>query len=506
MSKTKNILKWIGSVFFLLSTLIYFPSVTSIFMVVLGLFLMPIPPIQNLIKKVIKAKWLRVTVAVVLFLVAMYFVPSEPVDPNLNKPTDTTGSSYGETVDNTTDNSANNTTEETDSTTESTESTQGTTDSTNETQGEKAENITSPVVTPPQNSSFEVHFIDVGQADAALILCDGKAMLVDGGNVSDSSKLYTYLKKQNVTHLDYVVGTHAHEDHIGGIAGALNYASVGTAYCPVTSYTTNAFDNFVKAVQKHNTSITVPSVGTTFSLGSASCKVLAVNTSSDTNNSSIVLRITYGETSFLFTGDAEREVEQVVLDRGETLKSTVLKVGHHGSETSTSYVWLREIMPEYAIISVGTGNSYGHPTEEVLSRLRDADVKTFRTDMQGDIICISNGKTVTITPSRNSSADVFGGIGGNSTQKPAGSDDQQQSAGAQETQKPNDSEATQKPDSSQNEGQQGTHYVLNTNSKKFHYEDCHSAKKISDKNREDYYGTREDLIDKGYSPCGNCDP
>lgn len=146
--------------------------------------------------------------------------------------------------------------------------------------------------------------------------------------------------------------------------------------------------------------------------------ILAVNTdSSNPNNTSIVLRIVYGDTSFLFTGDAEREVEQAILNRGTNINSTVLKVGHHGSETSTSYVWLREIMPQYAVISVGTDNSYGHPTEDVLSRLRDAEVKTFRTDLQGDIICVSDGTTVTFTVERNADADVFGGIGGNSTQQ-----------------------------------------------------------------------------------------
>ena len=284
------------------------------------------------------------------------------------------------------------------------------------TAGEPVSNTkTLSVAAQPQNSSFEVHFIDVGQADAALILCDGKAMLIDGGNVADSSTLYTYLQKHNVSRLDYVIGTHAHEDHIGGIPGALNYASAGIVYCPVTTFTTTAFSNFVKAVQKQGLSITVPSRGTTFSLGSATCKILAVNTESEPNNSSIVLRLTYGETSFLFTGDAEREVEQAILNRGETLQSTVLKVGHHGSKTSTSYVWLREIMPEYAVIPVGADNDYGHPTEEVLSRLRDAEVKTFRTDMQGDIVCVSDGKTVTVTPSRNANADVFEGLGGNGT-------------------------------------------------------------------------------------------
>lgn len=320
---------------------------------------------------------------------------------------------------------------------------------------------------PPEGSSFAVHFIDVGQADAALILCDGQAMLIDGGNADDSNLMYTYLKKQGITHLDYVIGTHAHEDHIGGIAGALNYATAGKVYCPVTDYDTKAFQNFKKAAQKHGCQLTVPTAGDAFSLGSASCEILAVNTENDTNNTSIVLRITYGQTTFLFTGDAEREVEQVLLDKGAALKATVLKVGHHGSDSSTSYAFLREVAPEYAVISVGKGNTYGHPTEEALSRLRDADVKTFRTDLQGDILCTSDGKTVTFSTGKNADADVFAPLGGNSTQR---------------------------------------QYVLNTNSRKFHNPSCDSAGEISEKNRKDYTGTREDLLAQGYSPCGICKP
>ena len=271
--------------------------------------------------------------------------------------------------------------------------------------------------TLPEGSTFEVHFIDVGQADSALIICDGEIMLIDGGNAADSNLIYTYLKKHNITHLNYIVGTHAHEDHIGGIPGALQVATVDTVYCPATSYSTKAFQNFANAVTNRNCSITVPTVGTTFTLGSATCTILAVNTDKkDANNSSIVMRIVYGETSFLFAGDAEREVEQVLLNNGAPLRSDVLKVGHHGSSSSTSYVFLREVMPKYAVISVGTGNSYGHPTEEVLSRLRDAEVTTFRTDMHGDVLCVSDGKTVTFTPSRNANADVFAKIGPNSTQ------------------------------------------------------------------------------------------
>ena len=340
-----------------------------------------------------------------------------------------------------------------------------------------------PVTQPPQppqpsGSSFAIHFIDVGQADAALILCDGQAMLIDGGNADDSSLMYSYLSRLGITYLDYIIGTHAHEDHIGGIAGALNYANTGQVFCPVTSGSTRAFNNFVKAVQNRGRSITVPSVGDRFNLGSADCQVLGVNSTSDTNDSSIVLRITYGNTSFLFTGDAEREAENIILNRGYDLRSDVLKVGHHGSASSTSYYWLRQVAPKYAVISVGKGNSYDHPTETVLSRLRDADVTTFRTDLQGDIICTSDGQTVSFQVSKNQNADTFGGIGGNSTQQGG------TSSGSSEEQ----------------------NYVLNTNSMKFHYPSCSSAKKISPKNRQDYFGSREDLIDQGYAPCGSCHP
>ena len=333
---------------------------------------------------------------------------------------------------------------------------------------------------PPQSddSPFTIHFIDVGQADAALILCDGQAMLIDGGNADDSNLMYSYLNRLGITYLDYVIGTHAHEDHIGGIPGALNYASAGQVLCPVTTYSTKAFNNFVKAAQKHGQYITIPSVGDRFSLGSASCQVLGVNSTDDTNESSIVLRITYGNTSFMFTGDAEQEAEKIILNRGYDLRSDVLKVGHHGSASSTSYYWLRQVAPKYAVISVGKDNTYGHPTETVLSRLRDADVTTYRTDLQGDIICTSDGQTVSFQVSRNQNADTLGGIGGNSTQQGS------TSSGSSEEQ----------------------NYVLNTKSMKFHYPHCESAQQISRKNRKDHFGPREDLIDQGYSPCGICQP
>ena len=344
----------------------------------------------------------------------------------------------------------------------------------------------------PNSSGFKVYFIDVGQADAALVICDGQAMLIDGGNSDDSNLIYSFLKKKGVSHLDYIIATHAHEDHVGGLSGALNYATVDTVYCPTKSYSSNAFNNFAKNVQKQGKSITVPNRDTKFSLGSASCTVLAVNTESDANNTSIVLRIVYGSTSFLFTGDAEREVEQAMINRGVPLKSTVLKVGHHGSYTSSSYQFIWNVMPSYAVISCGKGNSYGHPHDEVLSRLRDADVYLFRTDLQGDITCTSNGSSVSFSVSRNWNANVFGDVGSNSTQP-----------SEPEITEPLETEpsATEAPS-----GGDAQDYVLNTNSMKFHYAFCEWAQKISSKNRKDYTGSREDLLEQGYSPCGSCIP
>lgn len=250
--------------------------------------------------------------------------------------------------------------------------------------------------TVSENPDFSIIFIDVGQADAALLRCEGETMLIDGGNVADSSTIYTVLEKNGVTHLDYVICTHAHEDHVGGLSGALQNCTADKIFCPVTDYDSKAFRNFVKYAKKQCGEITVPKPGEEFAFGGAVVDILACDPSAaETNHTSIVAKITYGETSFLFTGDAEEEVERMLLEQNVDLLATVLKVGHHGSSSSTSYWFLNEVMPRYAVISVGKDNSYGHPDEKVLSRLRDANVTVFRTDEIGDVICTSDGKTVT---------------------------------------------------------------------------------------------------------------
>lgn len=340
------------------------------------------------------------------------------------------------------------------------------------------------------SSSFEIHFLDVGQADAALVLCDNEAMLIDGGNAEDSSLIYSYLKTHSINHLEYIICTHPHEDHVGGLSGALNYATVGTVYCSIDSYDSKTFDNFKHYLEKQNKEIEIPSVGDSFSLGGSTVSILGpVENYSDINNTSIVLRIQYGNTSFLFAGDAEIDSEQDILNAGTNLKSTLLKVGHHGSDTSTSYRWLREISPEYAIISVGKNNSYGHPTEQTLSRLQDAEVTLFRTDLQGYIICTSNGETLTFTTERNAHTDTFNTA--TSVATPTTPTADQPEATIYST----TSSSTPK-----------TSYVLNTNTKKFHYPHCSSVKQMADKNRQDATLNREEIIAQGYTPCGRCNP
>ena len=322
--------------------------------------------------------------------------------------------------------------------------------------------------TPPENSTFEVRFIDVGQGDCSLILCDGKAMLIDGGEASESSKVYAYLKKSGVDHLNYIVATHAHSDHIGGLSGALNYASVDTALCPVTSYDSKTFNSFTKYLSQQGVSITVPEPGDIFSLGSASVIILGPQRSyEDTNDTSIVMKVVYGKTSFLFTGDAERTAEADILDAGYNLSATVLKVGHHGSDTSTSYPFLREIMPEYAVIQVGKGNSYGHPTEDTLSKLRDANAKVYRNDLQGTIICTSDGEEVSFSTEKNESLQT----------------------------NPTETSTTEPNDVGE--------YIGNKNSKKFHLPTCKNLP--AEKNRV-FFDSRQEAVDAGFDPCGNCHP
>lgn len=362
-----------------------------------------------------------------------------------------------------------------------------------------------------QAGTLTVSWLDVGQGDAAVIQCGGQSMLIDGGKPEKSSYIYAWLQQHGLSYLDVIVATHVDEDHIGGLSGALNYASVGTAYCPVTTGTTETFQSFVKYLAQRGKQITVPTAGETFALGGAQVQILGpLHRAEDSNDNSIVLKVSFGATSFLFTGDAERAEEQDLLNAGVNLQSTVLKVGHHGSDTSTSYPFLRAVAPQYAVISVGAGNSYGHPTEAVLSRLRDAGVTTFRTDMQGEITAVSDGQTINFSTAKNATAETLANAGaGQNADQTGGASSVAQNAGSgalTATAIASANAGGGNADGAAGAGTTAGSYVLNTNSHKFHLPSCSSVDTISPKNRKDVNESREQIIREGYAPCKRCNP
>lgn len=316
-----------------------------------------------------------------------------------------------------------------------------------------------PATTTTANiSDLQVHFLDVGQADCALLRCGDADILIDAGNVDDSSYIVSYLQKQGVEQLDLVICSHAHEDHAGGMAGILAVFPTAEIWSATKAYSSKCFDDFVRYADQQGLELQIPAPGKTASYGKLSLTVLGpVDSYSETNNTSIVVKATFGSRSFLFTGDMEKDAENDMLDSGANVKADVLKVGHHGSDTSSGYRFLYEVDPLYAVISVGEGNSYGHPHEEPMSRFHDAGVTVYRTDLLGEILVTTDGEKLDFSWKN----------------------------------------ANKAPDT----GEEVTHYIGNINSKVFHLPTCSGLP--AEKNRitlNDY----DAAIADGYTPCSRC--
>ena len=245
------------------------------------------------------------------------------------------------------------------------------------------------------SGNLEIHFVDVGQGDCILISQNNEYMLIDAGNNEDGELLVNYFKDLGINKFNYVIGTHAHEDHIGGLDNIINNFDVGYFYMPDVITTTKTFEDVLDALLAKEKAFDTPEIGKEFKLNDLNFKVLHVGKDkSDLNNTSIVLKMKYKNTSYLFMGDATDIVEKKLINDGIDLKSDVLKVGHHGSQYSTTTNFLKVVNPNYAVIQVGKGNSYDHPKQITLDKLEKLNIKTYRTDEQGTIILTSDGEKI----------------------------------------------------------------------------------------------------------------
>ena len=241
-----------------------------------------------------------------------------------------------------------------------------------------------------------VHYIDVGQGDSELICCGGEYMLIDAGEPSASDTVVDYLNDHGIEKLDYVVCSHGHADHCGGLDAVVENFEVGTVFTSPYPGDTSSYEIFSDAVEAKGLSMTVPELGESYTLGEAKFEFIGPLEQYDNlNDDSLVMRLEYGDTSFLFTGDMTSKAERDLLEDGANVKCDVLKVGHHGSSGSSSYRFLYEAEPKIAVISCEAGNSYGHPHEEALSRLNDCGAEIYRTDLEGSVVIFSDGMEVT---------------------------------------------------------------------------------------------------------------
>ena len=251
-----------------------------------------------------------------------------------------------------------------------------------------------PTVTVPMDGLY-VHYIDVGQGDSELVCCGGRYMLIDAGTPSAGDTVVEYIQDLGIKKFDYVVCTHGHADHCGGLDAVVESFDVDTIFTSPYAGDAASYLRFVETIENAQLTLEVPDQGVQYRLGDARFEFIGpLEDHNNVNDDSLVMRLTYGDTSFLFTGDMTAKAEKELIEDGENVKCDVLKVGHHGSSGSSCYQFLYEAEPKIAVISCGRDNDYGHPHEETLGRLKDAGVTVYRTDELGSIVIFSDGITV----------------------------------------------------------------------------------------------------------------
>ena len=345
-------------------------------------------------------------------------------------------------------------------------------------------------ITAPSGYGLAVHFIDVGQGDSILAESDGHYMLIDAGENDQAGTVISYLKAQGVTKLDYVIGTHPHSDHIGGLDKVIDTFPVDKVILPPVEHTTKTFEDVLDSIASRGLKITKPAPGDSYDLGNASFTILSPvkDYGNDLNNWSVGVRLTYGDNSFVMCGDAENQAEEDIIKNGAVLKADVLKAGHHGSSTSTSDAFLKKVSPSWVVIQCGKGNSYGHPHKETMEKLKKAGCQVLRTDEEGTITAFSDGKTITWSTGTAAVPGTSAGSGGNQTAAIPDTDN----GAAAENEAGNPSTRSS--------------YVINTNTGKFHRPDCASATQMKPENRKDVAASRDELVQEGYEPCKQCKP
>lgn len=349
-----------------------------------------------------------------------------------------------------------------------------------------------------------VTFLDVGQGNAVLVENDGQYMLIDGGDRDNSSYVVSYLEQRGVEELAYVVSSHYDADHLNGVVGALHAFSCDTLLAADYTTDTRVYDSFCSIVEEKGISIEYPDMGEVYSFGDVEFTVVCPDAYdySDDNDNSVGIRLVYGDTSFLICGDAGSRVEQMMLHSGLTIASDVYLASHHGSAGSSSLEFLEAVGPEAVVISAGLGNSYGHPSEAVLSNIEEIGADLYRTDLQGEITVVSDGSALewSVEPCADyrSGEEIAEKIPKEAENR--GKD----GAGAA----PKEAERKSGSGLDENSGDAGTEetYVLNLSTKKFHLPTCGSVGDMNEENKAEFTGSRKELVEAGYSPCGRCRP